>query len=207
MQCIKRGKECYRCLELFTDVGLNLHLSESKCGLRKYDVEDLRTWATEVNDKRMSVLIKDYHTKIVAAAMHGNFKIRLDFNYLDDNQVTPADALSKLIYELKKLFTNVEITPDHLGSFIDVAWTIPKPWPHITLQELEVYNFKERMSKRVSDLSRSLPKTSKKTVFINELFSESPGDNSKVPVSDEKQMQGQGGQGQGGQGQGEQEKD
>ena len=121
-ECIKRGKVCPRCSELFTEVGLNFHLINSLCGLRKYNVIDLHTCASEVNDKRISVIVKDYHKKIVTAAMDGKFKTRLGFIYPDDNQVARADALSRMVSELKKLFTNVDITPDHLGTFIDVSW-------------------------------------------------------------------------------------
>jgi hypothetical protein len=107
---------------------MDFHLIKSICGLRKYDVEDLRTWANEVNDRRISVRVKDYHKQVLDAVTDGKFTIRLPFNYPDDNIQVRADALSKVVSELKKLFTNVGVTPDHLGTFIDVAWTKPKRW-------------------------------------------------------------------------------
>jgi hypothetical protein len=120
--CIKRGKACPRCSELFTEVGLEFHLINSICGLQRYDVIYLCTRATEVNDKRISVLVKDYYKKILDAVENGKFTIRLTFVYPDDSQLVRADALSRMVSELKKLFTNVDIKADHLGSFIDVSW-------------------------------------------------------------------------------------
>jgi len=202
-ECTKRGKACPRCSELFTDVGLNLHLIKSICGLRKYDVEDLRTWANEVNDRRISVCVKDYHKQILDAVTDGKFTIRLPFNYTDDNRQARTDALSKIVSELKKLFTNVVITPDHLGAFIDVAWTKPKRWC-LTPDELtclpelvETHAIKEQM--REITLS---PRTGfkcgtsllgkarmGKSTFLNALMSESSDVNYKVPVSDVKHAQ------------------
>jgi len=114
---------CPSCLKLFTDVGLNLHLIKSICGLRKYDIKDIYTWATDANDKRITVLVKDYHKNILDAVENGKFTTRLTFMYPDDSQLVRADALSRIVSELKMLFTNVDITPDHLGTFIDVCWS------------------------------------------------------------------------------------
>lgn len=121
-ECIKKGKACPRCSELFTEVGLEFHLINSICGLQRYDVIYLCTRATEMNDKRISVLVKDYHRKILEAVENGKFTIRLTFIYPDDSQLVRADALSRMVSELKKLFTSVDIKADHLGTFIDVSW-------------------------------------------------------------------------------------
>lgn len=212
-ECIKRGKPCPRCSELFTEVGLNLHLIKSICGLRIYDAKDLRIWATEVNDKRISVLVKDYHKKIMDAVEDGKFTIRLTFiypvMYPDDSLLVRTDALSRIVSELKNLFTNVNITSSLIQNFIDVAWTKPKPWSEssygddipekcLTLPELvETDAVKKQMTK----IYLTVPRTSKKvtsilgkarmgkSAFLNSLISESQGDSSAVPVSDEDEQQ------------------
>ena len=214
-ECIKRGKPCPRCLELFTQVGLDFHLNKSICGLRKYDVKDLHTWATEVNDKRISVIVKDYHKKILEAVANGKFTIRLTFMYPDDSQLARADALSRMVSELKKLFTNVDITPDHLGTFIDVAWTKPKSWSEyfyddipekfLTIPELvetdAVKEHTDAIKKQMSELSGKfttgfknvtsiLGKARKgKSALIDAYIKESQGDSSTVPVDDEDKQQ------------------
>lgn len=195
--CIKRGKPCPRCSELFTDVGLNLHLIKSICGLRKYDVKDLHTWATEANDRRISVYVKDSHKKILDAVENGKFTIRLTF--------MDPDAISRMVSELKKLFTNLEITSDRLGTFIDVAWAKPKsfgefwadaakacyddlPEKCLTLPEMvetDALKFPRTGLKNVTFGKARMGKST----FLNALLSGSSVDNSTVPVSDEKQAQ------------------
>ncbi len=222
-ECIKKGKACPRCSELFTQVGLDFHLNKSICGLRKYDVKDLHTWATEVNDRRITVLVKDYHKKIMDAVEDGKFSIRLTFiypvMYPDDSLLVRTDALSRIVSELKKLFTNVNITSNLSQNFIDVAWTKPKSWSEscyddfpekfLTLPELvETDVIKENadtVKKQMSEIS-SKSRTGFKNVtsilgkarmgksaFLNSFFSESQGDSSTiiftVPVGDEKEEQ------------------
>ena len=211
-ECIKRGKPCPRCLELFTQVGLDFHLNKSICGLRKYDVKDLHTWASDVNDRRITVLVKDYHKKIMDAVEDGKFTIRLTFiypvMYPDDSLLVRTDALSRIVSELKNLFTNVNITSSLIQNFIDVAWTKPKPWSEssygdipekfLTLPELvETDAVKKQMTK----IYLTVPGTSKKvtsilgkarmgkSAFLNAFFSEPQGDNSKVPLGDEEQQE------------------
>jgi hypothetical protein len=210
--CIKRAKACPRCSELFTDVGLNLHLIKSICGLRKYDVKDLHTWATEVNDRRIKVYVKDAHKKILDAVENGKFTIRLTF--------MDPDAISRMVSELKKLFTNVEITPDRLGTFIDVAWPKPKSFgefwanaakacyddlPEKFLIVPEIGET-DAIPEMVETNALKFPRTGLKNVtfgkarmgkstFLNALLSGSSVDNSTVPVSDkqaqEKEEQGE----------------
>ena len=204
-ECIKRGKPCPRCSELFTDVGLNLHLIKSICGLRKYDVKDLHTWATDANDRRISVYVKDAHKKILDAVENGKFTIRLTF--------TDPDALSRMVSELKKLFTNVEITPDRLGTFIDVAWAKPKSFGEFWTDAAKA-SYDDAAKASYDDLPEKFlilpemgetdalkfPSTGLKNVtfgkarmgkstFLNALLSGSPVDNSTVLVSDEEQAQ------------------
>jgi len=218
-ECINKGKACPRCSELFTQVGLDFHLNKSICGLRKYDVKDLHTWATEVNDRRITVHVKDYHKKIMDAVDDGKFTIRLTFiypvMYPDDSLLVRTDALSRIVSELKKLFTNVNITSNLIQNFIDVTWTKPKSWyescyddlpeKFLTLPELgETDVIKEHtdtFKKRMSEIS-SKPRTGFKNVtsiigkarmgkstFLNAYISRLQGDNSTVPVSDEKEEQ------------------
>jgi hypothetical protein len=198
-ECIKKGNACPRCSEIFTQVGLDFHLNKSICGLRKYDLKDLHTWATEVNDRRITVLVKDYHKKIMDAVEDGKFTIRLTFiypvMYPEDSQLVRTDALSRIVSELKKLFTNVNITSSLIQNFIDVTWTKPKRWCDDFPNELtclpELVE-KEAIKKQMREITLS-PRTGKermgKSTFLNAFFSESSGDNSKVPVSDEKEAQ------------------
>jgi hypothetical protein len=222
-ECIKKGKACPRCSELFTQVGLDFHLNKSICGLRKYDVKDLHTWATEVNDRRITVLVKDYHKKIMDAVEDGKFSIRLTFiypvMYPDDSLLVRTDALSRIVSELKNLFTNVNITSNLIQNFIDVTWIKPKSWfessygdipeKFLTLPELvETDAVKERtdtIKKQMSELSGKfttgfknvtsiLGKARKgKSELIDAYIKESQGDSSTiiftVPVGDEKEEQ------------------
>jgi len=199
-ECIKGGKACPRCLELFTEVGMDFHLNKSICGLQKYDVKDLYTWATEVNDRRISVLVKDYHKKIMDAVEDGKFTIRLTFiypvMYPDDSLLVRTDALSRIVSELKKLFTNVNITSNLIQNFIDVTWTKPKSsYEFKTLSELVtpdvIKEQPEAIKKQMSEICRTVPVSllgkarMGKSTFLNSFFSESESNNSKVPVSNE----------------------
>ena len=207
--CIKRGKPCPRCSELFTDVGLNLHLIKSICGLRKYDGKDLHTWATDVNDRRITVLVKDYHKKIMDAVEDGKFTIRLTFiypvMYPDDSLLVRTDALSRIVSELKNLFTNVNITSSLIQNFIDVAWPKPKsfgkfwadaakacyddlPEKFLILPEMVETDGLKFPSIGLKNLSFGKARMGKST-FLNALLSGSSVHNSTVPVSDEKQAQ------------------
>lgn len=125
MECVKRATAsttCTKCGDVFVSVGFTAHLAESICGLRHYDVEDLYTWAADVNKKRVAVLVKEYHRNIMTAVANGRFSTRLSFMYADDDKTVRADAISKIVSELKRLFPNVDIKADHVGNFIDVSW-------------------------------------------------------------------------------------
>jgi hypothetical protein len=92
------------------------------CGLRRYHVEDLYAWSAEVNKKRITVLVKEYHRNIMAAVANGRFSTRLSFMYSDDDKTVRTDAISKIVTELKNLFAEIDIKADHVGNFIDVSW-------------------------------------------------------------------------------------
>lgn len=115
--------KCTKCGESFKSTGYTAHLADSICGLRSYDVEDLYYWASEVNKKRLTVLVKEYHRNIMAAVANGRFCTRLPFIYADDKQSVRDGAMSSIVSELKKLFADVDIKVDQVGNFIDVAWT------------------------------------------------------------------------------------
>ena len=208
-ECIKGGKTCPRCFELFTQVGLDFHLNKSICGLPKYDVKDLHTWATEVNDRRITVLVKDYHKKIMDAVDDGKFTIRLTFiypvMYPEDSQLVRTDALSRIVSELKDLFTNVNIASSLIQNFIDVTWTESKSCYHdipekfLTLPELyasdaqtEAINSKsvEYIKQGKQEMREICSKAGKpgkarmgKSALIHAYMLESRGDNSTVPVA------------------------
>lgn len=114
--------KCTKCGESFKSAGYTAHLAESICGLRSYDVEDLYDWASEVNKKRLTVLVKEYHRNIMAAVANGRFCTRLPFIYADDKQSVRDGAMSSIVSELKKLFAYADIKADDVGNFIDVAW-------------------------------------------------------------------------------------
>jgi hypothetical protein len=191
-ECIKGGKACPRCLELFTEVGLDFHLNKSICGLRKYDVKDLHTWATEVNDRRITALVKDYHKKIMDAVEDGKFTFRLTFiypvMYPDDSLLVRTNALSRIVYELKNLFTNVNITSSLIQNFIDVTWTKPTSWhddmPNALYSLPEMVETSSRTGFKYGNSVLGKARMGKST-FLNSFFSESESNNSKVPVSNE----------------------
>ena len=58
----------------------------------------------------------------MTAVANGRFSTRLSFMYADDDKTVRADAISKIVTELKNLFAEIDIKADHVGNFIDVSW-------------------------------------------------------------------------------------
>lgn len=120
--CIKRGTVCTKCDDVFISAGLKVHLENSICGLRQYNIKDLYSWAKEVNEQRVHLLVKEYHWNIMNAVAKGRFGIRLHFIYADSDPVVRQRILAKVIENLQTLFAHVEIKADDKGKCIDVAW-------------------------------------------------------------------------------------
>jgi molybdopterin/thiamine biosynthesis adenylyltransferase len=139
--------------------------------------------------------------------------------YPDDSLLVRTDALSRIVSELKKLFTNVNITSNLIQNFIDVAWTKPNPWVACSYDDLpekllslpelgETDVIKENadtVKKQMSELSSKFTTGFKnvtsilgkkrvgKSALIDAYIKESQGDSSTiiftVPVGDEKEEQ------------------
>jgi hypothetical protein len=120
--CINRGTACAKCNDVFISAGLKVHLENSICGLRQYNIKDLYSWAKEVNEQRVHLLVKEYHWNIMNAVAKGRFGIRLHFIYADSDPVVRQRILAKVIENLQTLFAHVEIKADDKGKCIDVAW-------------------------------------------------------------------------------------
>jgi hypothetical protein len=120
--CINRGTACAKCNDVFISAGLKVHLENSICGLRQYNIKDLYSWAKEVNEQRIHLLVKEYHWNIMNAVAKGRFGIRLHFIYADSDPVVRQGILAKVIENLQTLFAHVEIKADDKGKCINVAW-------------------------------------------------------------------------------------